>query len=345
MKGKDYGTNDPSTKEKVNGNISPKEIETKLGLINKKLINNDLILKNIENSQKIQLANPNNDKFIQTNEMSFRKENENIESDLNLKIHNNNINNLMKNENNNLIKNGINNIDFEKNIIVINKQNLKELNNISKEIKNEKKNEINKKGEIINIFINENINYNKEINNSIKFSYDHLLDSFSDSNDNFGHIKSNSQFPNEVIEKFFQKKRNKYKEKNINNYNYITSFGSNPLESIKDIQNNLIEPGKISLKQYKINQRNLKEQNNLLQRYIKGFPVFNCPESKIFKLNKNYIFNKINNDKIIFHNRHNKNIKNNTNINNNFKEKEESEEETINRHIKKKILNKKRKKS
>lgn len=157
-----------------------------------------------------------------------------------------------------------------------------------------------------------------------------------------------------------KKKRNKNKEKN--NYNYTISFGNNPLEKIKDIQNSLIEPPpppkniKITNKQFKINQKNLKEQNILLQKYIKSFPVLNCPESKIFKLNQYYYFNKINDDKNInnfnnfFNNDFNKNIKNNFNnkikqesddINKN-KDKEESEEETINRHIKKKFLSKKR---
>ena len=352
MKGKDNGTNNASAKEKVKGTIYPQEIEAQFEIKNKKLINDNSMLKNVEDDKKIRLTELNKDKSKQINENNYREENKNMQSDLTSITSINNINNFIKNENNDLnIKNCINNIDFDKNIITINKQNLqnihKELNNINKEIKTEKKNEIfNKKGESINIVINEGIiNYNKELNNSIKLSYGHFLDDFSSSNDNFGQIKFNSEFPKEVIEKFFQKKRNKYKEKNINNENYISSFGNNPLESIKDIQNNILEPGKMSSKHLKINQKNLKEQNNLLQKYIKSFPVLNCPESKIFKINKNYFFNKINNDKIIFNNRYNKNIKNNMNLNNNIKDKEESEEETIYRHIKKKFINKKRNKS
>jgi hypothetical protein len=351
MKGKDYGSNNSPTKEKENVSISPKEIEAQLEHINQNLINNNLILKNVEDGQRIQLASPNKDKFQQSNETIFAEENKNTPSDLSSKISNNNKNNCLKNENNNTnAKNCINNIDLEKNIIVINKQNLKEFNNIIKEIKNEKKNEINnnKKGEAINLFVTENINHNSELSNSIKFSFGHLLDDFSDKNDNLGQIKSNSEFPNEIIERFFQKKRNKYKEKNINNFNYISSFGNNPLEKIKDIQNNIIEPSKVTSKQIKINQKNLKEQNILLQKYIKALPVFNCPESKIFKSNKNYFFNKINYDKTMLNgnNRHNKNTKNTTILNcNSSHNREEGEEETIERHIKKKFINKKRNKS
>ena len=104
----------------------------------------------------------------------------------------------------------------------------------------------------------------------------------------------------------------------------------------------------MSSKQMKINQKNLKEQNILLQKYIKALPVFNFPENKIFKSNKIYFFNKVNNDKIMLNNnnRLNKNIKNNTNLNcNNAQNKEESEEETMDRYIKKKFINKKRNKS
>ena len=196
----------------------------------------------------------------------------------------------------------------------------------------------------------------------MKLNYEYLLDDFTCLSDNFDQIEYNSKFPNEIIENFFEKKRNKNKEKS--NYNCTISFGNNPLEKIKDIQNSLIEPPpplkniKITNKQFKINQKNLKEQNILLQKYIKSFPVLNCPESKIFKLNQYYYFNKINDDKNInnfnfFNNDFNKNIKNNFNnkikqeedeINKN-KDKEESEEETINRHIKKKFLSKKRIKS
>ena len=101
-------------------------------------------------------------------------------------------------------------------------------------------------------------------------------------------------------------------------------------------------------KQIKINQKNLKEQNILLQKYIKALPVFNCPESKIFKSNKNYFFNKINYDKTMpnGNNRHNKNTKDTTILNcNSSHNREEGEEETIDRHIKKKFINKKRNKS
>jgi hypothetical protein len=344
MKGKDNGTNASSTKEQLNLSSFPQEIEEQLNLLNGNILNNQIKLKSIEDSPGDYSIVTSKDKAKQTNEPDNKDKNEKIKNDFFPKNYINNKNYNYKNENNDLnIKNGINNIDFDKNIIVINKHNLKDLNNIYKEIKNEKKNDFIKKGETIDIIINENINYNKDLNTSIKTSYEFFSNNFSDSFDNSGLIQSNSEFPKEVIEKFFEKKRNKK-----NNYNYISSFGINPLESIKEIQNNILpssnnqKNSKISSKQYKINIKSLKEKNSLLQNYIKSFPVLNCPDSKIFKLNKNYFFNKINDDKNKnnFKNINNKNMKNIGNNN----EKEESEEETINRHIKKKFINKKRNK-
>ena len=345
MKGKDNGTNASSTKEQLNLSSFPQEIEEQLNLVNGNIINNQIKLKSIEDSPGVHSIVSSKDKAKQTNEPDNKDKNENIKNDFCSKNCINNKNNNYNNENNDLnIKNGINNIDFDKNIIVINKHNLKDLNNICKN-KNEKKNDFIRKGEIIDIIINENINYNKDLNTSIKTSYEFFSNNFSDSFDNSGLIQSNSEFPKEVIEKFFEKKRNKK-----NNYNYISSFGINPLESIKEIQNilpssNNQKNSKISSKQYKINIKNLKEKNTLLQNYIKSFPVLNCPDSKVFKLNKNYFFNKINDDENK-KNINNKNMKNNNNLNiGNNNEKEESEEETINRHIKKKFINKKRNKS
>ena len=209
---------------------------------------------------------------------------------------------------------------------------------------NGKKNEFIKKGEIINIIINENNNYNKDLNSSIKTSYEYFSHNFKDSFDNSGLLRANSEFPNELIEKFFEKKRNKK-----NNNRYISSFGINPLESIKEIQNNITSSdiqknNKNSSKQNKTNMKNLKEQNILIQNYIKSLPVLNSPDSRIFKLNKNYFFNKINDNN--FKSVDNKNMKNNNNLNSeNNNGKEESEEETIKRNIKKKFINKKRNKS
>ena len=350
MKGKDNGTNASSAKVQLNLNYLPQEIEEQLNFLNQNILNNNnLKSKIIEDFHGDHSISTNKDKEKQSNEPDNKDKNENIKNELFSKNYINNKNNNFKNENNDLNnKNGINNIDFEKNIIVINKQNLKDLDIICEELKNEKKKEFIKKGEIINIIINENINFNKNLNSSIKTSYEYFSHSFLDSFDNSGMLKSNTEFPNEVIEKFFEKKTNKK-----NNYNYISSFGINPLESIKELQNNIIsfnntqKNTKISSKQNKINMKNLKEQNILLQNYIKSFPVLNSPDSRIFKLNKNYFFNKINDDKNKnnFKNINNKNMKNNINLNNeNNNEKEESEEETINRHIKKKFINKKRNK-
>ena len=346
MKGKNNGNNILSTKEHLNLSSFPQEIEDQLKLLNQKKLNNNMQSKITEDSPGEHSMCTTIDKIKHSNEPDKKYKNDNIENDLFSRNCINNKNNYVKNEINDLnIKNGINNIDFDKNIIIINKKDLK---NICKEIKNEKKNEFIKKGEIINIIINENTNYNKDLNNSIKTSYEFFSHNFSDSFDNSGQLKSNCEFPNEVIEKFFEKKRNKK-----NNYNYILSFGSNPLESMKEVQNNILSSSntqknsKISAKQNKINMKNLKEKNIHLQNYIKSFPVLNCPDTKIFKFNKNYFFNKINDNKIKnnLKNITNKNIKNNNNLNivDNNNEKEESEE-TIQRYIKKKFINKKRNK-
>ena len=353
MKVKDYGCSNSSSKEKLEGPISPQEIEAQLELMTQDLMNSPYLSKNSIESSKDQKINNIKEKIKQPNEKYNIKENKIIKYNLNKNQDINN-NNIEKNGCNQLnVKNCINNIDFDKNIIIINKQNLKEFNNINKEIK---------KGEIININNSEKFNIsNKEAINSIKKNYEYLIDDFFNSSDNFEKINLDYEFPNEVIEKFLEKKRNKNKEKNNNNY--ITSFGRNPLEKIKEVQNGLIAPSppsknsKTTIKQFKLNQKNLKEQNILLQKYIKSFPILNCPESKIFKLNQYYYFNKISDDKNInnnLNNDFNKNSKFNSfyndkiklkeDENNNInKEKEESEEETINRHIKKKIINKKRK--
>ncbi len=363
MKVKDYGSNTTSTKEKLDASFSPADIDMNSDIINKNILNGFYISKNVEDNEKVQKPDKIKDKINQLYENNNLLDHKLLKCEI---ISNNTISknsNILQNENKNINSNNcINNIDFDKNIIVLNKLHLKELNNINKEIKNEKKNElISKKGEVINMIINEKFNYNKEVSNSIKNSYEYLTDNFSDSFDNFYQIKSNNDFPNEVIEKFLERKRNKSKEKN--NYNIISSFGQNPLESLKNIQNDLIDTfpppkgSKTSLKHYKSNKKNLKDQNILIQNYIKSFPVFNCPESKIFKVNEYFTFNKISEDKNlnIINNVLNKCIKKNNNYNMEIKKEEEkynknkmkddSEEETINRYLKKKMMNKKKIKS
>ena len=349
MKVKDYGSDNASLKEKLNGSISPQEIEAQLELINKNIINNTYISGNRDEYSKKLKVNQFKGKVKQYNEMNDIDEYKLFKYNINSKNKINNNNNSINNDTNKFNnKNCINNIDFDKNIIIIIKHNLKELNNFNKDSKNEKQNDLTtKKGEIINIYVNEKSNYNKDINNSIKTNFEYITNNiFESSFEEFGQIKSNSLFPSELISQFLEKKRNKNKEKN--DYNSFSSFGDNPLQTLKDIQNNLIEQhplqkNNMSLKQFKINQKNLRDQNILLQNYIKTLPVLNCPETKIFKVNQYYSFNKINDDKNtnIFNKSCNKNIKSNYYYNNN-KEKEESEEETIDRHIKKKFINKKR---
>ena len=166
------------------------------------------------------------------------------------------------------------------------------------------------------------------------------------------------KFPNEVIEKFFERKKNKKKEKeNKDNELYMNSFGINPLERLKEIQEKLNDApptsknSKISIKQFKTNQRKLKEEDYKIQNYIKLFPVFNCPENNIFKINQYYYYNRINDDKNVnicknssFNNNKNKNIKIKEKAN---KENEEIQENIVDKQAKNKnkFINKKRNKS
>ena len=211
MKVKDYGSNEAIAKEKLVGSSSPHVIQKKLEFINKNLSNELYLSENIKENEKMQKPNQIKDKVIQSNENSGLEENSMLKSELNLTNNTNNKSNDLSNDNNNInINNCINKIDFDKNIIVLNKLNLKELNNINKDLKNEKKNDLaSKKGEVINMLINEKFNYNKEVSNSIKTSYEYLTDSFLDPFDNFGQINSNNDFPNEIIDKFLERKRNK----------------------------------------------------------------------------------------------------------------------------------------
>jgi hypothetical protein len=361
MKEKDYGGNE-TTKKKIYGPSFPlAQIQKNLGLINQNRPNGFYLLKKVEENEKNQKQEQSKVKTEQLYENKSYLENKSLNS---ASLFDNNINsnsNSLSNEKSDInLNNCINNIDLDKNIIVLNKLNLKEINNINKGEKKEKNNEIIvNKGEVLNIIINEKFNYNKEVSNLIKSRYEYLTDTFFDSLENIYNIKSNIDFRNELIDNFIKRKRNKNKEKK-NDYSYdknyyISTFGNNPLQSLKNVQNDLIEPppppkgSKISVKQYKINQKNLKEQNYLIQKYIKSFPVFNCPDSNIFNLNQNYNFNKISEEKNInfniSNNILNKNIKNNNSYNMEIKEdednnknknKDDSEEETINRHLKKK---------
>ena len=127
----------------------------------------------------------------------------------------------------------------------------------------------------------------------------------------------------------------------------MNSFGINPLERLKEIQEKLNDApptsknSKISIKQFKTNQRKLKEEDYKIQNYIKLFPVFNCPENNIFKINQYYYYNRINDDK---NNNKNKNIKIKEKAN---KENEEIQENIVDKQAKNKnkFINKKRNKS
>ena len=186
-------------KENSNIDTSPKETEDKSDLSDK-------------NSQKSDGTNENkteegNKKSEEQIENKIKQKNENGKEKVkNIKIikligNNKDIKND-KNQNN--LKNCINNIDLDKNLIVLNKSNLKEINVAKKEL-NKKNKTIQKKGEVINIFGNNKFYYtNKDINSTINKSYDIYTKKFECTNENFGNIKFNMKFPNEVIEKFFE---------------------------------------------------------------------------------------------------------------------------------------------
>ena len=174
------------------------------------------------------------------------------------------INEIENNKNEVKLKNCVDKIDLDKNLIVLNKKNLKEMNMINKEI-NKKNQLIHKKGEIINIYGNNKFYYtNQDITNTINKSYGFFSKNLESQDENFGKIKYNIKFPNDVIEKFFERKKIKKKENKDNNNYYINSFGNNPLERLKEIQEKLNDPApttkntKITLKQFKTNQK--KEQ-------------------------------------------------------------------------------------
>ena len=115
MKVKDNGSNNFFLKEKLNGNISPQEIEAQLELLNKNIINNDNILDNTkENSKKLksnqekQCNGKNDFDELRLNKCKINSKN---------KINNNN---FIKNDFNNIKNNNcINNIDFINNTIII----------------------------------------------------------------------------------------------------------------------------------------------------------------------------------------------------------------------------------
>jgi hypothetical protein len=221
MKVNDYGGDNISLKEKSNGCISPHEIEAQLELINRKMINNSYTIEKREEDSKKLKTNQIKGKVKEYNEKKDIDEFKIIKPNINSKNKINNNNNSIKNDfNKSNNKNCINNIDFDKNIITINKQNLKELNNINKEIKIEKKNELtSKKGEIINIYVNEKFNYNKDISNLIKTSFEYIAgNNFYSSFEDYEQIKSNSLFPNEIIKKFLEKKSKRMNDEDLKKY-------------------------------------------------------------------------------------------------------------------------------
>ena len=336
MKVKDNGIFE-GTKENLNMDISPKETEDKTDKTEKDLEKSDEIKNKKSEEEKIIKTIYENDKMKENkmNKINEKENNKEIKED--------------KNQMN--IKNCINKIDLDNNLIVLNKKNLKEINVINKE--NTKKNKISqKKGEIINIYGNNKFYYtNKDIANTINKSYDIYNKKINNSYENSGKIQYNMKFPNDVIEKFFERKKSKKKENKDNN-NYINSFGCNPLERLKEIQEKLNDAppvsknNKITVKKFKTSQKKLKEEDYKIQNYIKLFPVFNTIEGKIFKSNQFYYYNRIYDDKNNYYIKKKKISNGKNKMSEEIeKEKDESEEDTIDRHNKKKFINKKRNKS
>ena len=192
MKVKDNGIFG-GAKENLNMDISPKETDDKTYIADKNLEKSDEIINKKSEDEKIINQINDNDKMIENkmNKINDKENNKEIKEDkyqINL-------------------KNCINKIDLDKNLIVLNKNNLKEINLLNKE--NIKKNKTSqKKGEIINIYANNKFYYtNKDITNTINKSYDIYTKKINNSYENFGKIQYNMKFPNEVIEKFFERKK------------------------------------------------------------------------------------------------------------------------------------------
>lgn len=202
---------------------------------------------------------------------------------------------------------------------------------LKKNIKNESENKnYNYKAEMINILIKEKSNNFENEQKKVLNSYSSFFSEFNDECNYLWEIGSNCKFPEKIIKNFLGKKT---KEKDIN-----LSFGDNPLEYLKDIQNNMTDPPPAKNKSFskngKFNQKQNKDQNFMLQKCIKNLPVFYPPDDTIFQKDNYFIFNRIYNDSYI----------NNNSIDINedkklFTIKDECDEETCND---KKINNKKK---
>ena len=195
-----------SKKENLNSDTSPKETEDKSDISDKNSQKSEGTLENQIVSPKIKNEEQGQNKMRQKNEMNGINNKEKVKNIKIIKLIGNN--KEIKNDKNQInLKNCINKIDLDKNLIVLNKTNLKEINVTKKDL-HKKNKTTSKKGEIINIFGNNKFYYtNKDINNTINKSYDIYTKKFENSNEIFGSIKFNMKFPNDVIEKFFERKK------------------------------------------------------------------------------------------------------------------------------------------
>lgn len=174
--------------------------------------------------------------------------------------------------------------------------------------------------ETVNLLVKEKATNIENLSNKIKDSYGYLSERFTDSVDISWQIASNLKFPEKIIKKFLGRKI-KAKEERESESEKFLSFGENPMESLKDVQSNLFDSppsslNKSGLKNYNNNQKQKKEQNILLQKFIKSLPVINPPDPKIFYYLPKFSLNIINDDNLL--------IKNNKNNKNNVEEQKET---------------------
>ena len=278
--------NENNTSEKDYKIVTNREYVNQLELISKKLENNPKIFRNFDEENFIDSQNANtlttqkngvvkeipDDKFTP---MIIINQNSNNKKDG--KIENEELNNTKK-------------INFtSKNNNFSSKKKIKyfpETNN---------KNNYQTKGELINMAIKEKTPSLENMSKKIKISYSHLTEKFDDVYDISWQIGSNCRFPDKLIKTFLG---NKTKEK-LSDF----IFGENPLECLKDIQNNITDPppakNKIYSKNIKPTHKQNKDQNIFLQKYIKNLPVFYPPNEHFFQKVNYFNLNKIDKDKNI----------------------------------------------
>ena len=285
MKDSDSVNNVNIPSEKDYKIVTNREYVNQLELINLKLETNPKIFRNFDEENIINSQNENtltthkNGVVQETSENNFsstieKNQNSNKQKDIN--IENEKSNNMKKFN----FTSRNNNFTSKKKI---------------KYFQDNNKNNFQAKGERINMTVKEKPPSLENITKKIKISYSNFTEKFDDVYDISWQIGSNCRFPDKLIKNFLGKKT---KEKL-----YSFSFGENPLECLKDIQNNMTDPppakNKIYTKNIKFNHKQNKDQNIFLQKYIKSLPVFYPPDESFFKNQNFFNINKIDKDKNI----------------------------------------------